>query len=434
MQPTIHGSNPTRDLKKRLLQRKRPIIAIWLAALFCIPTPAIAESELTPNRFELSGFGTLGVVRTDSDNVEFTRDQSQHEGAKKSWTAKQDSLIGLQAYFRATESLEFVAQGVSRYGPNANYRPELTAAYARFAATPNLSIRAGRMGVEFYMLSDSRLVGYSYLTVRPPVDFFGTLAFQYVNGADFTVTAPVGDGLIKGKAFIGKAGEKAPIQDEIFSLSGNPMAGAFLDYQLGSWQWRFTYAQMQFKHELPPPVSTLRDSLTQASQMGFPTAAAAADQISLSDNTARYYSIGGVYDRGPLQIQGMLSEIRHESSIYQNSRAGYVIAGYRLSQFTPFVGYSWNRSKAKSVTSGLPDAFPAFAQINAGLAGALARTHIDQNTVSLGARWDFRRDMALKAQVDLIRGERDSIFLYPTNNANFDGNLNVFSLALDFVF
>ncbi|MDP3540716.1 MAG: hypothetical protein Q8S26_18610 [Azonexus sp.] len=411
-----------------MFRRKRPIIAIWLAALFCPPPPAIAEPELTPSRFELSGFGTLGGVRTNSDDVEFTRDQSQHEGAKKSWTAKQDSLLGLQAYFKATESLEFVAQAVSRYGPNANYRPELMAAYARFAATPNLSIRAGRMGVEFYMLSDSRLVGYSYLTVRPPVDFFGTLPFQYVNGADFTVTAPLGDGVLKGKAFFGKSGEKAPIQDEFLNLQGNPMAGGYLDYQSGNWQWRVTAAQTKFKHELPPPVSTLRDSLDQASQLGFPTAAEAANQISLTDTTSRFYSVGGVYDQGPLQIQAMLSETRHESSIYQNSRAGYVIAGYRLGQFTPFVGYSRNRSKAKSVSSGLPDAFPPFAQINAGLAGALARTHIDQNTWSLGARWDFRRDMALKTQIDLIRGEPDSVFLYPLSN------LNVFSLALDFVF
>lgn len=65
--------------------------------------------------------------------------------------------------------------------------------------------------------------------------------------------------------------------------------------------------------------------------------------------------------------------------------------------------------------------------------GAIARTHTDQTTYTLGAR-DFRRDMALKAQVDMVRGARDSIWLYPTSTAGFDGKLNIYSLALDFVF
>lgn len=397
------------------------------------PAAAIAQSDPTPSRLEISGFGTLGAVRTDSDHAEFTRDQSQHDGAKKRLSARQDSLLGLQAYYQASDSLEFVAQGVSRYGPRADYRPELMAAFARFAATPNLSLRAGRLGVEFYMLADSRLVGYSYLTVRPPRDFFSVLPFQYVDGADLTLAAPVGDGVLKGQAFFGRSGEDAPIVDELLSLRGNPMLGGYLDYHSGNWQWRMTYAQMQFKHEVPGDVATLRESLLQASRFGFGGAALAAERIGLSDTTSKYYSLGAVYDRGPLQVQAMLSEIRHQSALYQDARAGYLIAGYRIAEVTPFAGYSWSRSQAKALPSGLPDGFP-FSPINAGLSGALGRTHTDQQTVSLGARWDFRRDMALKAQVDLIRGARDSIFLYPTNDAGFDGKLKAFSLALDFVF
>ena len=45
-----------------------------------------------------------------------------------------------------------------------------------------------------------------------------------------------------------------------------------------------------------------------------------------------------------------------------------------------------------------------------------------------------RSDMALKAQVDMVRGARNSIYLYPTHDADFNGKLNVYSLALDFVF
>lgn len=406
-----------------------------LLAMTCLLTSAaFAGDELTEGRFEFSGFGTLGVVQTDTNHAEFTRDQSQPKGAKDQLTAKQDSLLGGQVYFKASDALEFLAQGISRYGPTGNYRPELMAAFAKVALTPNLSARLGRMGVEFYMQADSRFVGYSYLPVRPPVDLFAILPFQFVDGADLTATTPIGNGILKGKAFIGYSHEKAPIYNEFLSLNGNTMAGGYLDYQTGNWQWRATYAQMTFKHELPPPVSNLIDALHQTGQLGFPGAENAAKQLSLTGTTSRYYSIGAVYDRGPVQIQAMLSEIRHESSIYQNGHAGYLIGGYRIGEFIPFVSYSWTHSHAKSLSSDLPNFVPAFAEINAGLAGALARTHTSQRTISLGSRWDFQRNMALKAQVDMIRGKADSIFLYPTNDAQFNGKLNVFSLALDFVF
>ena len=407
--------------------------ALSIAVMCCASAAAVAETGVSYGGLEISGFGTLGALRTNTDHAEVTRDQSQQHGAKTDLSLKQDSLIGIQAYYKANESLEFVAQGVSRYGPRGDFRPELMSAYGQYAATPNLSLRAGRIGMEFYMLADSRLVGYSYLTVRPPREIFTALPFQYVDGADFTAIAPVGDGVLKGRLFLGQSGEEAPVADELLNLRGNPIAGAYAEYQTGNWQWRVTYAQIEFKHELPDEVAALRAGLNQASRFDFPGAAEAAESISLTNTVSRFYSLGAVYDRGPLQVQGMLAQIRHESAIYQDSLAAYLIAGYRIGQFTPFAGIATSRSTADSVSSGLPAA-PQFAPLNAGLDGAIARTHTDQTTYTLGVRWDFRRDMALKAQVDMVRGARDSIYLYPTHDADFNGKLNVYSLALDFVF
>lgn len=431
---------PTTRLQERMTKgtpaqtaNRRLRSALSIAVICCASASAIAETDLSFNGLEISGFGTLGVLRTNTDHAEVTRDQSQQHGAKTDLSLKQDSLIGIQAYYKANESLEFVAQGVSRYGPHGNFRPELMAAYGQYAATPNLSLRAGRIGVEFYMLADSRLVGYSYLTVRPPREIFTALPFQYVDGADFTAIAPVGNGVLKGRVFLGQSGEEAPVADDSLNLRGNPIAGAYAEYQSGNWQWRVTYAQLEFKHELPGEVAALRAGLNQASHYGFPGAAEAADSISLTDTVSRFYSLGAVYDRGPLQVQGMLAQIQHQSAIYQDSLAGYLIAGYRIGQITPFAGIASSRSTAESVSSGLPAA-PQFAALNAGLDSAIARTHTDQTTYTLGVRWDFRRDMALKAQVDMVRGTRDSIWLYPTSDDEFDGKLNIYSLALDFVF
>ena len=70
----------------------------------------------------------------------------------------------------------------------------------------------------------------------------------------------------------------------------------------------------------------------------------------------------------------------------------------------------------------------------------MSNFHSDQHTFFVGGRWDLRENLALKAQVDLIRGESTSLFPYrqvTTNwdgSTNFDGHMTVYSLALDFVF
>jgi hypothetical protein len=63
-----------------------------------------------------------------------------------------------------------VVQAVSYYNHAGNYEPELTWAFISYAPVPDMKVRAGRLGWDVYMLSDSRNVGYSYLWVRPPVD------------------------------------------------------------------------------------------------------------------------------------------------------------------------------------------------------------------------------------------------------------------------
>lgn len=407
------------------------------ASLVLISNASLAESEpdLSAKRFELGGFGTLGVAQSDTNAARFSRDQTQPKGIGNKLDGKLDSLIGIQANFRATDSLELVTQAISRYGPQGDFRPEISWAFAKYSlASDNLVLRAGRTGLELYMLADSRHVGYSYLTVRPPVDFFGGLAFHFIDGADLVGTLPLADGILKIKAFAGQADELAPIENgsAILSLRGNPIYGLYADYQHNHWQWRATYAQMTFKHDLPVPVATLQSALNQT---GVPSALALAKSLSLTDTTSRFYSLGAVYDRGPLLVQAMLSQINHESLIYQNTQAGYLITGYRIGEFTPFAAYAWSKSKTKQLSSGLPDDNGGpLSQLNAGLAGAQARVHTDQHTYTLGSRWDFYRNMALKAQIDFIRGKPDSVFLYSSTTPDFNGKVNVFSLALDFVF
>lgn len=372
----------------------------------------------------LRGFGTIGIARSDNDQAQFVRDLSQPEGLTTDWSGKIDSMIGLQAGYRFDGELEGVVQAISRYRYDGSYRPEISWAFLRYDPDPALNLRVGRLGTEFYMQADSRLVGYSNLTVRPPPDYFGPLVFSYFDGLDIDATAPVGNGLLRGKLFAGISPETTPfVADITWDLSGSWLVGGYLDYLAGPWQVRIGHAQVRFDNELP------LDRLP-----GFGGITSRVPDLSVAGKWTRFDSLGVVYDRGPLQLQLMLGWTEHDSKSFEDTRAGYAIAAYRIRNVTPYIGYSRTRSTPVELPASLPPLDAAQAQALA------AGTHSDQHTWFLGGRWDIRQDLALKAQVDWIEGSPKSVFPFRdsvpfgADAPVWSGRMTVFSLVLDFVF
>jgi hypothetical protein len=75
------------------------LVACTLAGLLVGPdawADATQQASTSPEApaFTLRGFGTLGMVRSSSNQAEFIRDLSQPGGSAGRWTAKTDSLVG----------------------------------------------------------------------------------------------------------------------------------------------------------------------------------------------------------------------------------------------------------------------------------------------------------------------------------------------------
>jgi hypothetical protein len=381
---------------------------------------AVSAEEGQTQALSLRGFGTLGLARSSSEHAEFVRDLSQTAGLKGgNWSGRIDSILGVQANWQLSPEWELVGQAVSRLHYDRSHNPELMWAFAKWEPDPRWSLRGGRIGADFMMQADSRLVGYSYLPVRPSADFFGPLFFSHFDGIDASLTLPLADGLVRGKMFGGWTQEKTAGAPGVWDTGGSPVLGAILDYQAGPWLFRANYAQIRFSSNINfAPLRTFLLGL-------FPPETAAAEALVTKDKTARFYSAGIVYDDGPLQVQGMLNRIEQESGVFQNSRAGYLLAGYRLGAVTPYLGYSWWKSDHKSFSTAVP--IPPFNAV-------LAASTSDQATYTLGARWDFQRNMALKFQWDAVRGNAASKFPFARSDADWNGKTDVISVTMDFVF
>jgi len=269
------------------------------------------------------------------------------------------------------------------------------------------------------MLADSRLVGYSYLTVRPLGDYFWYLPFYAIDGADVSMTVPVGENLLRGKLFYGISDGNIPLADKQWKIDGSPLMGGYLEYQLPSWLLRLSYANIRFHNSLPIAEDFYA---IPAAKLAPAEVGPSLDYLETANTRSDYYSLGVVYDSGPWQVQFMLNHIEQGSKAFQSSSAGYVLAGYRVGSVTPYLGYSRVYSDRRG------DA------INWAVARVAADSRSAQGTVILGARWDVARNIALKAQWDAVRGDPSSLFPYRREQSDWTGKLDVFSMTMDFVF
>lgn len=396
-------------------------LVIALGGLSC---PSMADG--VSDAFTLHGFGTLGFARSSADNGEFVRDLSQPAGVKSGqWSSRIDSVLGVQANWQPHPEFALVGQAVTRYRYDSSNLPEVTWAFAKWEPDSRVTLRGGRLGADFLMGADSRLVGYSYLPVRPPVDYFGPLFFSYFDGADASLTLPAGDGLLRGKVYAGTTAEKNSNAGIVWNVDGSMVRGLVADYLQGPWTFRASLATIRFSRDIEA-LGSLPATLRTFG------ANAAADSLAVGGTTSRFHSIGLVYDEGRLQVQGMLNAIHNQTGFLQDSHSGYLLAGYRIDALTPYVGVSWWKSRADNLATGLPDA--AFGALNRAYAAAKAETGADQRTYTLGVRWDVYRNAAFKFQWDAIRGNAASVFPFRGDVPGWNGRTDVLSATFDFVF
>ncbi len=412
----------------------KPRLFIIMGLGFWLSSPvALADSPLNSETFSLSGFGTLGGAYNLDGEANFIRDGIQPDGADgRGFTGSVDSRLGLQANWKPHEDFEGVIQLVSKYRYDGSYRPQVTWAFLKYAFTPDFQIRAGRLGYDIYPFAESRDVGYSYVWVRPPVDFFGYIYFSHLDGADLTLTHQLGNGLLKGKLFASQFNDAIPVVTtipDVYTLKGDAWGG-YLDYQTPNWLFRACLVIIKPETE-QTAVAMLQNALRSTQ---VPQAVSLAGNMGFADKTFNFFTTGAVYDDGPFQGQLMLSRILTDTLSYPNNTAGYASLAYRIGEWTPYLVYSRIKSgRNDHVDTGLPDT-PPFDVLNAQVGLALSNNQADQSTVSLGARYDFAPNAAFKLQVDRIHSRGYPTLLWGNTDPDWDGRATIFSATLDFVF
>lgn len=146
----------------------------------------ITSVAMADIRWDASGFATLGVGKTNRDDLRFM----DYDG---DWSFDSDTMLGLQLVVEPLDRLSLTGQLVTRghsFDDVAEYTTEIEWLFASFDLAENARFRTGRLRTPYKYYSESLEVGYSYVWVRPPPNVYAFLfePFSHFDGIDFSYT------------------------------------------------------------------------------------------------------------------------------------------------------------------------------------------------------------------------------------------------------
>lgn len=387
--------------------------------------------------FSFDGFGTFGVVHSNNDQADFVAVPFKPNGAgyTHAWSADVDSLIAGQLTVKFTSQLMATVQVISEQNYDNTYRPHVEWANIKYQFTPNFSVRIGRTALPAFMQSESRKVGYANPWVRPPIELYGLVPITSNDGVDASYSMRVGAATNTVQVTLGRSGSRYPasrIGDGLTVRARNVIA--FADtYEHGYATLHLNFGRTRLN---VPELAPLFDAFRQFGPEGI----AIAEKYGVHGNLVTFVGMGASYDPGKWFVTGEWGRI-DTRSVFGAKTAWYISSGRRYGKFTPYVTYAKvtadsNLSDPGLTLSTLPPALvvPATA-LNTTLNNILGAISV-QHSLSIGARWDFAANTALKLQFNHIRLGAGSAGSLVNLQPGFETctSVNVLSASIDFVF
>ncbi|MBD8627893.1 hypothetical protein IFT64_13235 [Oxalobacteraceae sp. CFBP 8753] len=381
--------------------------------------------------WKLSGFGTLGVVHSNSREADFSSSilRASGAGVSGSWSPDVDSRLGAQLDV-SQGAWSGVLQVISEQRLNGSYHPRIEWANIKYQMTPDLAVRVGRIALPVFLGAESRKVGYTIPWVRTPVEVYGALPISSSDGVDATWRWNAGAVRHATQVFSGSTD-----QDLGFGLQidAENILGLSHSIDYGPLTVRLSAARARLNTDIAA-------DLFAGLRMFGPRGQMLAERYAIVDKRVSMISAGASYDPGAWFVTAETGRTRTDS-LLGGGTSVYVGAGWRQGAFTPYVGYAQIRADVATSDPGLsleglpPPVAAGAAQINGALNTLLATIPI-QTTWSTGVRWDIAADIALKLQFESVRprgGSRGTL-INSTPAFRSDRTTNVTSIALDFVF
>jgi hypothetical protein len=398
----------------------------------------------------VSGFGTIGVVTTDSADFGYRADFSKPSGVfKNEYDFAESTNLGIQFDIISTDEIDMVVQAIYRDQDELNLDTLLNLAFIRYAPNANWSFRLGRTAFDLFLLTEYRDIGYAYTWAHVPSEIYGVIPHRYLDGIDVTYSQQLGHLTFSAKLFHGKN----EFAVTAFSAPDAPafrfdnIIGLALDLQSINWDIAVNRTQLKLDSQAIRPLVdgiTQLDSFVPNFSFIWPNAVVFVNAADLNNRSGVYTSVSGQYRFEKVTVIAEFAKNKTDSLSVQSVKSGYLSSIYHINAHNFFASIAYSQSE-KFDLDGTGIILPALAQVPGGLDAYAASKFIlnfyslNQKTMSLGWRWDFDENMSFKLQLDHTRIDRGgSTFWQPPveNDATEDriGHVNTMFANLSFLY
>jgi predicted porin len=418
----------------RMLERRLRAPMTVVCIVLGLTTGSAGADQLAVPIISFSGFGTAGMAHSTERQADYTNSpltKPNGAGYSHNWSPDVDSRLGLQLTANVTAQLSAVLQVISQHRYDNTYTPLVEWANLKYAFTPDFSVRVGRIAMPTFLVGDYRNVGYALPWVRPPVELYGQMVpITNSDGIDASYRMRFGQVTNTLQLSYGKDVIHSP--DSAQSSTVDDLFGIFNTVSYGPATLRVSYQKAKVT------LGSINPFFNLFRQFG-PAGVIIADKHVAVDKPISFLTAGASYEPGNWFLMGEWG--RSQTSMFIGTQsAWYVSGGYRFGTLTPYATYSSSKKINNSTDAGLDLALlPPFFQgnatrLNAGLSTLL--NPMTGTTLSVGTRWDFKSNMALKLQLDRINLDPNSSGALINLQPGFrpGGKFHVISATVDFVF
>lgn len=381
-----------------------------LALLALLMSSANLHAEMKVN-----GFFTAGLTKTNEDKATFL-------GANDKVRFDPDSVIGMQFSFPVNDETTLTTQMIA-HGRD-DFKPEMEWAYLTYKASDDLDLRAGRLRIPFFMISDFLEVGYAYPWVRPPIDVYGQLAFSRYDGLNLIYRTDFGDIESNFQAYFGSTNPQQELMGEVGELDVTSLWGFNASFAYESFIFRIGHTEGDYTLS---GITALNSFLTNLINNGLNDI---ADRFGVTDKHGRFSGAGFSYDNGSLIVKSEFTQ-RSTDGLIADTEGWYLMGAYRFGAFTPHITFSELTTK-----EDYSDAEAILGPPNPGGEQFLGMTTMlrdDQSSITLGIDYRVKRNLMAKAEYQRIDIDDNSDGLLENATTRVD-QLNVFTLAIESVF
>ncbi|MDW7547671.1 hypothetical protein J8Z24_12175 [Pseudoalteromonas sp. SCSIO 43201] len=386
---------------------------------------------------DFSGFATLKAVKTDSRTAKIRETISQPSGVTTDELDFSFSSIGLQAEWKINSSFDLVGQLLIKDQRNDKINNTLKLAFLRYSASSNWQFRAGRTGLDLFLMTEYRDIGYSMDLEHPPVEFYAIIPHQNLDGIDLQYRAPLSHGVASIKAYWGRS--ESPLYSDngfFWNVELKSILGVVAQYETLNWLFRANYTTTKSANEHEQQ-GQLRDALAKVPLSFWPTKSQLIDSLFIQDKDFTYNALSMRYDDSNWLVQTEASLTDSNSSVLNHLKAGYITIGKRFDLNTLSISYSIAKSDNKEVEPGPTVPLPELVELYQAASMHSGFYQLDQSTTSLTWRRELSATLALKLNWQHTTTHRLPSAFYLHRADQFeepDLSFNTFTLSFNWVF